>query len=637
MTFLSGAALWLLGLTALVIFVYFLKRQARLQPVSTLFLWKLVEQNPKNALRMQWTRLLSLILQLAALIALVTGLAQPVIHSISGGVSRLAIVLDGSASMRALVPAAGTGQNNISRFQKGTALAQEILGKNAAAEVTLIQAQERSVILSAPTKNHNAIRRALSNREPSYQGDAEIGDLLGLLQSQSSQSYERVVFITDKRPESNLELYGWDVLLVNEHELANVAITDFSVREQPNGRGYDFYIKAYNSNNYEIELPLAVEADSNIVRQQSVKIPAQGAVAISFPGAASHAKRFTARLDTTNVENSWNEDDVRYATTPRPLPWKIMWIGPTNFFLESFLKETGEVALTRISEWDESIRLDEYDVVLLYQTSLPTAQAGRFLVVGASYGSWIESAGVRELTTGAIDVESDHALLEGIDPTPWRLLHLPDVTVNDKGKTLLSSEGVPFLYLYEKPGLKLTYIGVDLEASNLVFSIDFPILMYRLIHWLAPRPGINTTLFAGQELPLKAMDGMDRVINPQGRSCDYEPGKGECGQVDQPGFYQTLRTDVEGLDPLEYAVNPAPGESIWSAQAADGTGSAGISSSSTSATSSLQNSARELKMALPIWPYLLIIGALLLLAEQLLFSRAALPIPISFDKLRRRA
>ena len=101
MSFLAGTSLALLGLAGLVAVVYFLKRQARLENVSTLFLWKGLEKQPRSALRFRWTTLLALFLQLIALAAIVVGLAQPIIFSASAGVGKLAILLDSSGSMHA--------------------------------------------------------------------------------------------------------------------------------------------------------------------------------------------------------------------------------------------------------------------------------------------------------------------------------------------------------------------------------------------------------------------------------------------------------------------------------------------------------------------------------------------------------
>ncbi|MBI1729974.1 BatA domain-containing protein [Candidatus Acetothermia bacterium] len=614
MTFLSGIALWLLGLGAIITFIYFLKRQARVQPVSTLFLWQRIEQRPQSALRFQWTQLLGLILQLLALTAIVVGIAQPVIYSASGGVGRMAILLDGSASMRALMPS-----EKITRFERAVQRAQGLLDENPAAEVTLVEAQTHSAILVPPTHDHSFIRKALSDARPTYQGNADSGELLSLLQSQSSTGYDQVVLISDQAAKPQQQQLGIDVeSVLGDESSENIALTDFSVREQPNGKGYDFYLQAWNSSSDAVNVPLDIEADGKSVQSDVITIPAHGSLSRTFSSSLRYADEFRAKIDTTALPDDWSDDDVRYATSPQPPPWKILWVGKINFYLESFLQNSGEVDLTEKATLDEAGDLNRYDVVLLNQVDLSDAQAGagHYLAFGGSFGSYILSKSIHDLTSGAVDVQKDDPLLQGMDPTAWRLLHIPDAAVDPKGEVLLSSESLPFLYIYEKPGLRLSYIGADLEASNLVLSIDFPILIYRLLSWLSPRSGESTTLTAGDELPLSSLENIKSIVDPQGKTCQYNSSASQCGSLGEIGFYQATRADGEAVT---FAANADPTESIWE-DASDAAATA-VTPTSSQQAGSLGDTPQALKAAIPVWPYLLAIGLILLLAELFTFHR----------------
>jgi hypothetical protein len=623
-TFLSGIALWLLGLSALVTFIYFLKRQARVQPVSTLFLWQRIEQRPQSALRFQWTQLLALILQLLALTAIVVGIAQPVIYSASGGVARMAILLDGSASMRALMPT-----EKITRFEQAVQQAQALLNENPAAEVTLIEAQTHSEILAPPTNDHAVIRKALNDAKPTYQGNADWSEILSLLQSQSSTGYDRVVLISDQSSKPQQQQLGIDVeSVLGDESSENIALTDFSVREQPSGKGYDFYLKAWNSSSAPVNVPLDIEADGQSVHSDIITIPAHDSVSRTFSSSLRYADQFRAKLDTTTLPNDWSDDDVRYATSPQPPPWKILWVGKINFYLESFLQNSGEVNLTEKATLDDAGDLNRYDIVLLNQVELSDAQAGAggYLEFGGSFGSYVVTSGIHDLASGAVDVQKDDPLLQGMDPTAWRLLHIPDVTVDPKGEILLSAESFPFLYVYEKPGLRLSYLGADLEASNLVLSIDFPILIYRLLSWLAPRTGESTTLMAGDELPLSALENVKSVADPQGKTCPYNSSESQCGSMDEIGFYKATRADGETVT---FAANSDASESVWEGPP-DAAAKNPVSSQQ---ATSLGGTPQALRATIPIWPYLLIIGLLLLLAELFTFHRpAAIPLLRSLGK-----
>ncbi len=600
MILLASWALGLLSLGAPVAVIYFLKRQARLVPVSSLWLWRGMEQNPKSALRLRWRGLFGLLLQLLALAALVLGLAQPVIYTRAGGVQSLALVIDKSASMRARKSPDGP-----TLAQQAAQEALQILRANPAAQVTLIGAQAHSTLLAPPTHDHGQIERLLAQFEATFQGDAKLDDLLSLLQSQSPQGFDRVVFLTDQPPAESPEQWGWEVRLVGATERENLAITRFGVREQPDGRSYDLFLELWNSGRQPRNVQLRITADGQIIEERALLLQPERISALAFRHEGPSFSRFVAQLEGSS--DDWAEDNIRYAALPRPRPWKVLFLGERNFYLERFFRLLGSVDLSWQRTADASA--NELDLMVVHQGGLAAPVAGRFLLIHSALPPWVAWNDEIEAESLSVEARVNHPLLGGINPKDWRLLRVPRAQVDPQGQVLITAGEIPLLYLYETRGLRLAYLGVDLAASNLGISLDFPILMHRLLSWLAPRAEEETNLDVGGELPLSGFADSVEVIDPAGRSCQAIKTS-SCGHLEQPGFYEVVSGGIEKL----FAANPPPEESRWTSQRK----APPLAHPAPSAERSLEG---QLRAARALWPYFLAAAIGLLWLELFYFER----------------
>lgn len=625
MIFLAGWALWLLSLGLIVAVIYFLKRQALPVPVSTLFLWQGIEQNPKSALRLHWTHLLGLFLQLLALAALISGLAHPVIYTSARDGPTLAILIDGSASMRTLIAPGGP-----TRYQAAVEAIVEFINSSPTAIITVIQAQDHSILLSPPTLDHAQLRRVLTNSEPTYQGNASPNELISLLQSQAPNGFDRVVYFTDHPLAFDETALGWEVQLIGgEASPQNLALTRFSVREHPNRSSYDLYVETWNSTDQAQHVPLVITADDQLIEQRWVELAPRQASSFVFNYGGTRVSRLTARLVTDTVRDDWADDNIRYASPPQPRPWKILWVGEGNFYLERFLRLSGQADLSTRPAWDDTILASDYDAILLNHMELPKPMSGRFLLLQSSAPPWVraqEAVPTDDRGVG-VEVKLDHPLLMGIEPKDWRLLRISEAQVDPRGVALLTVGEIPLLYLYETTGLRLVYLGADLGASNLGLSVDFPILMYRVLSWLAPRTEEDRNLEVGQELPLIGVPGPMRITDPQGRSCVFTSEETRCGLVGQPGFYELAHNGTVQI----YAANTPSEESLSLPTDASGSD---LSLPTRRESSSLPMAERNVTREL--WPYLLVAGILLLIVELLYFDRSLFHMHISIHRMGRR-
>lgn len=636
MTFLSPWALGLLGLGAVVIVIYFLKRQARRVWVSHLRLWEGQERRPRSAWKLRWTQLLGLLLQLLALSALVFGVAEPVLETPASGAKTLALVLDGSASMRARLSPQGP-----MRYQRARERAREALRENAGAEVALFEAAAPPRMLVPPTRDRGEIERALKGWQPGYAGNAPLGELLSLVEGPFKSPPERVLLVTDRPLAPEALPPGWELLPAAEGPADNVAITRFAVRPQPDGRGFALLLRVWNGSPrpQSVRVQILTGQDEPIA-EHPLPLPPRGEETLTTAYAIPPPQRLIARLVLPEgFGDAWPEDNVRYAVFPTSRPWRVRWEGEPSFYLERFLVFSGlaEILPPAGSPPEAEEGIPTPDWTLYHGVPDAEPQAGRFLLVRSGMAPWVGIGEPVEALNSPVRAEQDHPLLAGLDPTSWRLVRVPRVTLDPRGTVLLRAGDVPILYLYEAPGVRIAYLGVDLSASNIGLSLDFPILLYRLLRWLAPPAGQGSQLPVGGELPLAAPD-LERaeIVRPDGRRCrprpTPEPEGDACAAVDRPGFY-VLSYRESGLT-RTFAANPPSEESYEIStfapveppgSAVPGSAGSALGTTVTTATSAIR----------PLWPWLLLAGLLLLVLEWL-YAEGLLAARAFARPLRRR-
>ena len=134
MSLLNPSALYLLALIGPIVLLHLLRARECKREVSALFLWEgLRGDSPSRAARIRRRIDPLLMLQLLALCALVAALARPAWESTTIRASSLAIVLDGSASMRTRTEDGGT------RYQRATEEALALLDAIPSTSTAVVQ------------------------------------------------------------------------------------------------------------------------------------------------------------------------------------------------------------------------------------------------------------------------------------------------------------------------------------------------------------------------------------------------------------------------------------------------------------------------------------------------------------------
>ncbi|MGH7384335.1 MAG: vWA domain-containing protein, partial [Candidatus Rokuibacteriota bacterium] len=365
MNFLSPFALLLATLSVPLLLLYFLKVRRRQMRVSSLLLWAPARRDREASTffqRLQRDPLL--ILQILALLALTVALARPAVNVMGQGAKRVAVVMDGSASMKAT-------DASPSRFVQAQRAALGLLGRlGEGAEVMVIEAGVQPKVLVPFTREHDRVSSVIRSMEPH--------DLPNRLQEGIRTA--RALVGTDPRAEIHVFTDGahpdavkgqgddarvrWTGTGRRSH---NVAITSLAVRRN--------YFGSYSSQaffsvgNFSAErqtFSLRLTLDDEVLTERTLTLDPQVRRAITVPFSEQRGGVVKLRLD---VSDDLGADNTAYAVIPPPRIISVLLVSPGNLFLEKVLRTDPHVQVEVRKPDEYHGGMESFDVVVVDSAS----------------------------------------------------------------------------------------------------------------------------------------------------------------------------------------------------------------------------------------------------------------------------
>jgi hypothetical protein len=584
----SPAYLFLLALAAGILFLYFLHTRRQQHEVPVLFLWEgLPNDSQTRAARVRVRIDLALFLQLLVLAAMVLALAQPAFLTKRPRLAGLAIVLDGSASLRGR-SADGRPAADLARSE-----ASALLDRYPTTPVALLELSTSPRVLAPLSTDHERARRAIAAWEPTWFGNGTGEDLTALLASQGG-TFERVILLTDGQPSFSLP----DLEVVPFSPGENLALTAFSVREDPSGIGSIAFVRVRNDTSAYRELTVRV-SDGSLRILFPTLIPPGEEQAYVLPFPVSSGPAFTATIDGADT---FPADDSRMFSLARRTEWRIRVVGQVDRYLRAALASVSPVRFLEASD------VDSADITVAYGVPLPADAQGSVLLVHGSLPGVVEVGEDQEGDAGALAVDTPgDPLLTDVDPFDFVVRRTPVVRQLEAGVTLLSAGGEPVLWRAELSDRRVVLLAPDLIKTNLPLTVDFPILVRNILHWLsladpsAPPPA----LVAGEPIPFAPYGVPERLKDPSGHETQIDPGSvGFLAKA--PGIYQLTTSSGTYAIAVNVDWNESPHPAIEGA----------------SAPVAPEGSATTLDVALlPVWPFVAVLALALLVLESVIFQQ----------------
>lgn len=531
MIFLSAWAFGLLGLAGVIAALYFLRRREERLTVSAIWLWQEEPERPRSALAFLWTNISFLLVQLAALAALVFALAQPTLTQEFLGGGTFAVIIDGSASMQ-------TQEQGKTRYERALDIAREIIERRRPSRLTVIQAQRSPKLLVPLTEDRAHAQAVLQASRPTLQSDALPSTVMELLRSQGGvESFHEIIYVSDHAPS-----FSWDGPLrwlpVGEPR-KNLAITGFAARLMPEGAaGVALWARVENFSSESVEATLKFFAEDREIWTEPLRLSPNENRDIETVSQGSFVGRFRAVLE---VSDDFLFDNVRYSLVPDRPALKILWLGERNFFLERALSTFAKLQI----ETDETA---DYDLVIANNTTVRSFEPARFFLINSSLEPLVRLTDISVEPDPLKLVQAAHPLVQNVRVEHLRPTMLRTAELAPTMQTILQTGDWPILAIHKSESAGLVYLGTDLKSSPLVLTPSFPILVYNVVRWLLPDWGFPSEQLVSEEFDTPGftehgavnLDPSESVINRVGdttQTAQKESVGTERAQAQFPVWY----------------------------------------------------------------------------------------------------
>ena len=591
MEFLNPIALYGLFTLPLLLIPYLLRRKPRRYVFSSLLIFAAMEAfttvRPWGRLRLP----LIFFLQLLLLALMILALGEPVF---TARPSRVAIVMDNSASMQAL-------EDGKSRFVLAREKAADIFAElSSGAVLDLYLTAPRLERFGGVSFSPFEAARALQGLKPVDLGEAPLDYNNALGQLAREQKYDRVYLITDRPARGHS---GAARVVTVGRPQANFAITSFGVHH---GSLADARLNASaevaNFSSSDARVKITVRGRGAPLATRELVIAPGAYAGATFEGLPFHAY-FEAEIE---ARDALALDNRSFAVAASTKGLRILGISPRPQELTSLRAIDGiELDIVAPADYEKSDR-SRYGLEIFHFAApavLPRNPALFILPPNQS-----ELVDLREPATNpsVSGWREGHPLTRYVNFALFRPRYARPLKPQLPGENIVLSAEGSLVFATMKHGLRYLVLGFDpfpfLGQENLPMSI----FTVNMIDWFFAFSG-GRGKTTGEPIPVSAAQSGDQIITPAGERFSLRPGTTAFPTTRYQGIYQLTRQSGKSLVAVNLRdVNesdlrrPAPIE-------------LGGESDARSSESTL----------LPFWPYFLLAALLLLLLEWFINPRMA--------------
>lgn len=605
--------LWLLAALPIVAF-YILKTRLRRRPVSTLLFWDQVfEQKRQRSLWQNLRHWMSLLLQLLFVGLVGFAIADPLWNSQEDKGQDLILVVDNSASMRAVDP--DTGQT---RLQQAIEQANDVAGTLRSGDnIALITAGSEVQVVVGMSDFAPTVQEALLEVKPT-DGPTKIAEAIAAARRLASDDDKRrIVVFSDggvaareqlAKPADESEsdattidtdeastglasqLSGDDVRWIQVGKSQdNVAITTFQVRRSTvDPIGYSLLVEVQNFSEQTVDTRLTLQLDETLVDVIPLEIEAGGSFRKQIDSTSSAGGVLSGTLkldDALELDNS-----ARAILPGRPeIPVKLVTHEQSeSFYLNRVLES---IPLVRIASADEAASLTVFAGVVpetipdgpVLLVDIPDSgpeltgaesaedEAGDAGVLNAAQPAWRLGEPIENPIIAKQEKESPllrHVQLQNVILAGGRDLEVSEL-LGAPTTLLETASGARVCVSVERAEGRILLLACDLDTSDLPLRIAFPVLMTNAMNWFFRETGeIRPALATGRtadvpwDVELASQQETANLVAPSGEVSLVTVAKNtvKLGPLTHVGVYQLTASEVAQTTADESAETGAAGE-----------------------------------------------------------------------------
>ena len=534
MRFLSASALWWLALGAVIIFFYLLKlKRTRLRVPSVLLWQRALEELEANAPFRRLRRSLLLLLQLLALAAIVLALARPLVTTRALAAGSTVIIIDTTASMSA------RDESGRTRLDRARELALEMIeGLGSDDRAALIDSSSRVTVRAAMTSDRAALRSAIGDvRETDAAGN--LSDALRLAEQIAKAERDAgIVVIGDgggPSVTSDTTLTASLRFVRVGRTSDNVGIVAMNTRSIQSGSRRELFASIANFGETNRDLSLELKIDGKLVDARRVAVDRGGRSGLIFDSLPPTGGMAELKL---MIEDDLAADDAAYAVVPDARRTRVGVASDNQFLLQALAANTDLDARVISAGADVSA----FDCVIsegaLDAEILKSAKPLLAINPPDLEGAWQRTGELeRPLIT---TVDRSHPVNNYLS---YADLHIESATsrrITSWLRPIVASGNDALISAGDDNGRRVVMLSFDPARSDLPLKVEFPILLFNSINWLAGRAAAasDRAVRVGSPFTIQTDGPAVTVTTPDGETSEV------AAREQTAVFADTLRAGV---------------------------------------------------------------------------------------------
>jgi hypothetical protein len=510
----------LAGVALVILLLHLFKPSPRRLVIPSVLLWARIGRGRK---RPPARRLLSLLLALGAGLSLALALARPEIAAFGASGQPLALVLDNSPSMAALMSDGRT------RWEHATGQARALLAQSSAAtEVTLLDTLGRLGVQTFTERD--AAIAALERMPAAAWGQAR-------MPRASLPAGARVHLFTD----GVAQMAAPQSAVVHPvFEAAdNVAVTAFEARPlAQDPTRYEAMVQVLNGSPGERRVRLLITGGGGFSITQDLDLRAGETVNATFD--VSDFEGGVLGAAAVCETDAFALDDLAYAVIPAHRPKRVLLVTTGNPQLEDALRHVPGTHLSVVTP-ARYPGAGRHDALVLDRFAPAEPPAAGALLLAPPARAWL--TGPSTVLTGprVTDWDENHAVAGGI---AWRNLRLTRAAVapaTTTSETLVVARGRASGALVSAGEARARWVkvGFALQDSNFALQPDFPVFLGNALNWVTESTPVLVRGLGTVEVPLRGAqvrDGSGKpvAVSPTDRGVVFEAPRADVYTVSAP-------------------------------------------------------------------------------------------------------
>jgi len=546
--------LGLIGIPILII-IYLIKNRYVEQTVASVYLWELSEKFLKRKKRIKpFTGILSLILQITAVLAITLALVQPV-FIIPDSAYDYCFILDGSGSMNFV-------SDGKTRFEEGKDRIEEVIRESKGGSTySLILAGDSTAEIFKNVTDKDVAIKNLKKLDCSWTANG-CADAVGVAREYFTEDHSPIMYlVTDKDyVTENVNLIN---LSNNEKNYAFVSYDYIKSAAKTVVRGQ--VISYIGAEKLQIELYV----DGTLSSTTEVNVEELTPTAFEISTTATNFKNLRVVITNGDALEADNEG-IMYSPTEGEQN-RTLIISDAPGYLQFVLKASGKTSVDVISTKKYAENKSGYDGYGLYvfdtfaeqsrlPEDLPTNAAVWFFnlrksVAGTGFGfrdvAVSEGDAYYEPTYTNATSSFARALTEDLIRQPIAVKEYAKYMTNRNFTTVMSNGGDSLIFAgSNEKGCRQVVFAFDLHDSDIALKADFPVLINNLLSYSFPSVIDNNVYSAGEEMIINAPTECENIklVSPSNK-VSYPDFSSSYGYVrlSEIGTYRLTAT-VKGAE-----------------------------------------------------------------------------------------